>query len=69
MKADTAQAVIDLLAPLQARYRQLEGDPAVADHVVAAGAEKARSVASLTLARAKDAIGLLPASPLPAPAP
>lgn len=60
LKADTAAAVIDLLAPLQARYRALAEDPAATAAVVERGAGKARTVAAATLARARDAVGLLP---------
>ena len=67
LKQDTADAVVELLAPLQARYRELSADPAAASAVLAAGAAKARSVAADTLARARDAVGLLPASPPPGP--
>jgi tryptophanyl-tRNA synthetase len=59
LKADTAEAVIALLAPIQERYRQLAGDPGGVTKVLAAGAEHAREVASSTLLRARRAIGLL----------
>ncbi|HET9072797.1 MAG TPA: tryptophan--tRNA ligase [Acidimicrobiales bacterium] len=61
LKAATAEAVIELLRPVQARYRELEADPATVDKVLRAGAERAEPVAAATLARAMDAIGLLPA--------
>ena len=61
LKADTAEAVVELLRPIQARYAELVADPAELAALLAMGADKARAVASKTLARAYDAIGLLPA--------
>lgn len=59
LKADTAAAVIELLAPMQAQFRDLEADPAETQRLLAVGAEKARTVAAATLARARDNLGLL----------
>jgi tryptophanyl-tRNA synthetase len=59
LKADTAAAVVELLRPVQARYRELADDPAEAMAVLARGAQKAATVASATLGRAQEAIGLL----------
>ena len=61
LKADTAAAVLEMIRPIQERYRQLESDPGEVAALLAKGADKARTVASKTLARAYDAIGLLPA--------
>jgi tryptophanyl-tRNA synthetase len=61
LKADTGEAVVELLRPIQARYRELLADRAELAALLAKGADKARAVASKTLARAYDAIGLLPA--------
>lgn len=60
LKADTAAALIELLAPIQARYHELAGDPAAAGEVLARGAAKAEAVAAATLRRCKEAVGLLP---------
>jgi len=60
LKADAAAAVIELLRPVQDRYRELAGDPAGTAALLEKGAAKARVVAGATLARAKDAGGLLP---------
>ena len=60
LKADTAEAVVSLVAPIQARYAELIADPAATAALLHAGAEKARAVASATLQRVHDAIGLLP---------
>jgi tryptophanyl-tRNA synthetase len=62
LKADTAAALIDMLAPIQARYRELMSDPGAIDKVLRRGADKARAVAGVTLKRARDAMGLLPRS-------
>jgi tryptophanyl-tRNA synthetase len=61
LKTDTGEAVVELLRPIQARYRELLADPGELSSLLAKGADKARAVASKTLARAYDAIGLLPA--------
>ncbi|MGH9281444.1 MAG: tryptophan--tRNA ligase [Acidimicrobiales bacterium] len=60
LKADTAAALIELLAPIQARYAELAADPAGTAALLDRGAAKAGRVASATLARAKEAVGLLP---------
>jgi tryptophanyl-tRNA synthetase len=61
LKNDTADAVVELLGPVQARYRELADDPAEVHRILDGGAERARKTASVTLARARDAVGLLPA--------
>ncbi len=61
LKTDTGEAVVELLRPVQARYTELISDRAELTDLLRAGAGKARAVASVTLARAFDAIGLLPA--------
>ena len=60
LKKDTAAALVELLGPLQARYAELATDPAETARLLAVGAGKAQAVASATLAKAYDAIGLLP---------
>lgn len=59
LKADTAAAVVDLLRPVQKRYQEITGEQGATEVLVRAGADKARSVAAATLARAQGAIGLL----------
>ncbi len=61
LKADTAEAVVEVLRPIQARYRELVDDPAETHRLLALGAGKAREVASRTLTRAQANIGLLAA--------
>jgi tryptophanyl-tRNA synthetase len=61
LKADTGEAVVELLRPVQQRYHELLADRAELTSLLAKGADKARAVASKTLERAYSAIGLLPA--------
>ena len=60
LKADTAEAVVELLRPIQARYHELEADPGAMVEILAKGASKAQSVSSVVLVRAKRNVGLLP---------
>jgi tryptophanyl-tRNA synthetase len=60
LKEACTEAVVALLAPLQDKYATLAADPAAVTRVLRDGAEQARALAEGTLARAKDAIGLLP---------
>jgi tryptophanyl-tRNA synthetase len=60
LKADTAAAVIELVRPIRERYVELSRDPATVLKVLRVGADRAESVASVTLRHAMDAIGLLP---------
>ena len=59
LKADAGDAVIELLTPIQERYRELMADRGELAALLVKGADKARRVASATLRRAYDAIGLL----------
>ena len=60
LKSDTADAVLALLEPIAARKAELDADPAELARIIAAGADKAESVAAETLARAKQSMGFLP---------
>ena len=51
------------LDPIRARYHELMDDPGELARLLRVGADKAREVASATLARAHANIGLLPATP------
>lgn len=59
LKADTGAAVVAMLAPIRERYQQLMNDRAELVRIVRRGDERAEAVASATLARAHEAIGLL----------
>lgn len=60
LKADTGEAVVELLRPIQQRHRELIDDRAQLAALLRTGADKAATVARATLARAYDAIGFLP---------
>jgi tryptophanyl-tRNA synthetase len=59
LKADTTDAVVALLEPIQQRYAELAADPATVDKILQRGAQKAQTVAAATLQRARANIGLL----------
>ncbi len=60
LKSDTADAVCELLAPIQARFAELAADPAESHRVLATGATKAGGRASTKMAAVRTALGLLP---------
>ena len=62
LKKEVADVVVEALTPFQERMKQLLDDPAELDRIVAAGAERAAEVAEATMARVRDAVGLLPAA-------
>ena len=59
LKMDTAEALIALLEPVQARYRELESDPGETARLLKVGADKAREIAAATMTRVRQNIGLL----------
>jgi tryptophanyl-tRNA synthetase len=61
LKTDTGEASVALLEPIQTRYNELIDDTAELTRLLRVGSDRARSVASKTLKRAYDAIGLIPA--------
>jgi len=60
LKTDTAEAVVEFLRPLQARFHELAADPGAVRDVLVKGAVKALDTAGPVLADAQRAIGLLP---------
>jgi tryptophanyl-tRNA synthetase len=62
LKKDLAAAVADFVRPVQARTRAYLEDPAQLDKLLAVGAEKARSVATVTLRNVYDRVGFLAAA-------
>jgi tryptophanyl-tRNA synthetase len=60
-KGAVAEAVVDLLTPVRERYADLRPDEAALEETLTAGAEKARAMASGTLAEVRSAIGVGPA--------
>ena len=59
LKADAGESVVEILAPIQHRYHELMGDKAELSRLLRKGAEKARAVASATLERTYNNIGML----------
>jgi tryptophanyl-tRNA synthetase len=59
-KTAVGDAVADWLAPVRDRYAVLRGDDAALEAILAAGAEKARAIASVTLADVRGAMGVGP---------
>ena len=60
LKKEVADVVVGALEPFQTRMAELLGDPAELDRIVARGAGLAHEVASATVARVYDRMGLLP---------
>jgi tryptophanyl-tRNA synthetase len=58
-KADVAEAVVELLAPIQVRYAELRAEPTELRSILARGAEKAGAVASATLTLAYERVGFV----------
>ena len=59
LKTETAQIVIEALAPIRERVTELLDDPAELNRLMAIGAHKARASARHTLAAVYDAIGFV----------
>jgi tryptophanyl-tRNA synthetase len=56
-KSDVADAVVELVAPIQARYRELRDDPDELRRLLALGAEKSRASSAPTLAQMYERMG------------
>ncbi|MEZ8141316.1 tryptophan--tRNA ligase [Enterovibrio norvegicus FF-33] len=59
LKTDTADAVVAMLEPVQARYKQFREDRDYLDQVMKAGAEKASVRAAVTLKKVYEAVGFV----------
>ncbi len=59
-KQAVADAVIAYLAPVQERYHVLRDDESALEQILAVGAEKARAIASTTVADVRAAMGVGP---------
>jgi len=59
LKVATAEAVIELVRPIQERYEELSQDPATTVDLLSKGADKAREIASVVYARAANNMGFL----------
>jgi tryptophanyl-tRNA synthetase len=63
-KDELADAVVELLAPIQQSYRELRGDPGELARLLSLGAAKAREAAAPTLSATYERMGFaLPAAP------
>ena len=58
-KGDVADAIVELLGPIQTRYRELRGDPAELQRLLQMGAEKARASSAPTLALMYERMGFV----------
>ena len=56
-KGEVADAIVALLEPIQARYREVRGDPVELQRLLQAGAEKARALSAPTLAVMYERLG------------
>jgi len=59
-KKAVAEAVVELLEPIQGRYEELRPDQAELDRIFAIGAEKARALAAPVLADVRERMGYGP---------
>jgi tryptophanyl-tRNA synthetase len=60
LKTATAEAVVEMLAPVRERYAELRGDEQRLEAILAEGAEKARAMARPVLADVRAAMGFAP---------
>jgi tryptophanyl-tRNA synthetase len=60
LKDDAAEAVVELLRPLQQRFAELAADPAETQRILATGADKARAIAAPKMALVRERLGLPP---------
>jgi tryptophanyl-tRNA synthetase len=58
-KGDVADAVVELLSPIQERYAELRGDPAELTRLLGAGADKAAESAEPTLRAMYEQMGFV----------
>ena len=57
-KSAVAAAVVDYLTPVRERYEQLRGEEAALERILQGGAERARAMASETLADVRERMGV-----------
>jgi tryptophanyl-tRNA synthetase len=62
LKAATAHAVVEMLAPVRERYAELRGDEQRLEAILAEGADKARAMAGETLIDVRAAMGYAPSA-------
>jgi len=59
LKGDTADAVVAMIEPIQARYHELRADETELQRIMRIGADKASERAAPTLAKAYEAVGFI----------
>ncbi|TLU59931.1 tryptophan--tRNA ligase [Thalassotalea litorea] len=59
LKGDVAEAVVEMLAPIQEKFHQYRQDQAFLNEVMRSGAEKASAQASSVLSKAYEAVGFI----------
>ncbi|HEV2073314.1 MAG TPA: tryptophan--tRNA ligase [Thermomicrobiales bacterium] len=57
-KQELGEVVVDALAPIQRRLRELEESPEIVDAILAEGAEEARTIASAKMRLVRERMGL-----------
>lgn len=62
LKTEVAEVVASVQGPFRERYLEFMADRGELDRILADGAARAREIAAPTLARAYDAVGLVPAT-------
>jgi tryptophanyl-tRNA synthetase len=60
LKKDTADAVVNMIEPIQARFKEIREDQNLLDGIMKSGAEKASVRAEKTLKSVYDALGFIP---------
>lgn len=59
LKKDVADVVVETVTPFRDRMNELLADPAELDRILADGADRAREIATATMSRVYDTVGLL----------
>jgi tryptophanyl-tRNA synthetase len=59
-KRDLGEVVVDALAPIQARMKELEADRSYTLGVLKEGAERAETIASRTMQKVRERMGMIP---------
>jgi tryptophanyl-tRNA synthetase len=60
LKSDLGEVVVEALAPVQERIKELEADKSYTLDVLRVGAERAEAIAARTLAKVRERVGLVP---------
>jgi tryptophanyl-tRNA synthetase len=58
LKRAVVEIVIETLKPIQERYRRITEDPGYLDDILAAGAERARTIAETTVREVRERVGV-----------